>query len=128
LIAPANQGIRINRIGVSFKGISNTQAPFLVELVRQTSAGTMTAYGALGPIKRDSGISSSLQTTGAHSATSTEPTTGDLLASEYVHPQTGVEKFLSLQHDVVVAPGERIGLRVTADSSVDSSWTVDFEE
>jgi len=126
MAAPANQGVRVNRIGVSFKGTSNTQAPVHCEVVRQTSAGTMTTAG-YAPVKRDSGVSSTLQTTGAHTAT-VEPTTTDVMHSEFVHPQTGVQQFMSLQHDIVLAPGERMGIRMVADAAIDTSWTVDFEE
>ncbi len=43
LMAAANHRVKVKELSISFKGVSNTDAPILVEVLRQTTAGTMTA-------------------------------------------------------------------------------------
>lgn len=114
LIAAANHAIEIVEISYSGHGVNNTHQPHLIELVRQTTAGTMTA---LTTVKADDSVADSLDTTAQHTATA-EPTAGDVLRAWTVHPQTGMIYQLHDLAPIVVGAGDRVGLRVTAADSI----------
>ena len=121
LVAAANHAIRLTKLKIGFHGIVNTNEPVLVELVRQTTAGTMTG---LTPVKSDDSIADTLDTTAQHTAT-VEPTEGDILDQFPVHPQTGIVEPIE---DIVIGAADRVGVRVTAPAGVDVDCTVCFEE
>ena len=122
IVAAANHAVRITRWHLSAEGVVNTDDPVLVELLRQTDAGTATA---LTPKKLDDSIADTLDTTGQHTAT-VEPTAGDILRSRYVHPQSGID----VPDDIIVGVGDRVGLRVTNATGVALKFTaeIEFEE
>src|SRR6187200_1914628 len=75
LVAAANHRFVVKEIAVSFAGTSATDPPVLIEVLRQTTAGTMTA---LSPVKANDADEETLQTTAQHTAI-VEPTAGDIL-------------------------------------------------
>lgn len=124
LVAATNHAIKVIEVGCSFHGTSNTAEPILVELIRQTDAGTMTP---LTPVVGDGGIGDTLDTTANHTA-SAEPTGSTSVRAWTVHPQTGL---IWSPHDlagITVAAGARIGLRVTAAASTTADAYISFEE
>jgi len=123
IVAPANQMIAPLAVRVSFDGITATNVPVIVELLRQTTAGTMTART---PRKTRVG-GPTLQFTAQHSATA-EPTAGDVLREWEIHPQSGVELSLDLGADIEVDGGGRLGLRCTAAEAVNVRAAIDVEE
>lgn len=124
IVAPANQIVVVQGVTITFDGTSNTAEPALVEILRQTTAGTMTARNPLK--KKDR--STALGTTGQVNAT-VEPTAGDILASFHIHPQAGIDKPLSLPDgEIEMAGGTRLGIRVTAPANVNCTFTIDGEE
>lgn len=124
LVAAANHGVKVTGWGISFKGTSVTAEPILVELVRQTTAGTMST---LTPVKSNDSNGDTLDTTAQHTATA-EPTTTDVLRSVYVHPQGNFAEHFPFGAEVLVGAGDRVGLRVTAAADVGSIAFLDFEE
>lgn len=122
LVAPTNQGLRVQGFGVFFAGVSVTDAPIVVELLRQTSAGTATARN---PLKRGAS-GTAIQATGQENATA-EPTASDILWSGQVHPQMGLEIPL-VGKEIQMDGGTRLGLRVTAGVSVNVRAHIDYEE
>jgi hypothetical protein len=124
LIAATGQTIQLIEVGVGFHGTNNTHEPVLVQLVRQSTDGSMTA---LTPVKADDGIGNALTTTARHTAT-VEPTATDVIRSWTVHPQTG---FVYQAHDlapIIAASGGRIGLKVTAANNVNVDVYMCFVE
>lgn len=122
LIAPTNQALRVQGFGCFFAGVSVTDAPIVVELLRQTTAGTVTSRT---PLKR--GISgTTIQATGGENATA-EPTASDILWSGQIHPQSGVEVPL-VGREILMDGGTRLGLRVTAAVAVNVRAHIDYEE
>lgn len=113
-VAAANHGIHITEISISFEGVSNTGQPILVELLRQTTAGTMSA---LSPVKNPDDTDETLQVTGQHTAT-VEPTASDVLMTELIHPQTGYTWQAPFAKPKKIGGGDRLGIRVTANASV----------
>lgn len=124
VIAAANHAIEIVEVGISFNGVNNTHEPILVELLRQTDAGTSTA---LTPIKADDSGGDTLDTLARHTATG-EPTSGDILRSWRIHPQTGMVYQLHDRAPIVVGAADRVGLRVTAANACDADTYICFVE
>ncbi len=124
LVAAANHAIQVVECGIGFHGVNNTHEPILVELLRQTDAGTMSA---LTLVKGDDSNGDTLDTTAQHTATA-EPSAGDILRAWTVHPQTGL---VYQAHDlapIVVGAGDRLGLRVTAANNVNADAYLVFVE
>lgn len=116
LQAPTNQGVAWLRASVSFQGVTVSDAPVKVDIVKQTSAGTMQAYTevlACGP-----GASITPQATVTTNASSSdEPTTTDIVDVKYVHPQAGYEYVFTEGQDELTYANARYALRVVAPSS-----------
>lgn len=115
VVAASNHRVIIDEISISFEGTSNTATPIQVRVLRQTTAGTMTA---LTPIKVDDSADETLQVTAQHTATA-EPTASDVFMSELVHPQTGFCWQAPFGHELVCGGADRIGVEVTAAASID---------
>lgn len=94
---------------VSLDGTDSTKTPVLVELLRQTTAGTSSA---LTLVKVDEASVSALAT-GLKTFTA-EPTAGDILASVYLSPAGGIYSYqYPLGDEPVIASSGRLGIRVT---------------
>lgn len=124
IIAPTNQRLLVKEASVSFKGIVSTGTPAKVDILRQTTAGTMTS---LTPVKWNSADDETLQITAQHTSTS-EPTAGDVLWSEEVHPQTGYTWQAPFGMEFVVPGGTRLGLRVTTAETTSAIARMIVEE
>lgn len=118
--APANQRVKLKRFTIGFHGISNTAEPILVNLYRQSTAGTMSSAT---PAPMDEDTTEAIQTTAQHTATS-EPTAGVIVGTWTVHPQTGVD----IPTDIVLKGGGYLGLVVTAAAGVNCDASMEFEE
>lgn len=114
VVAASNHGVMIDEWSVSFAGTSNTATPIKVDICRQSDAGTSSA---LTPVKDPDDTDETLQTTARHTATA-EPTTGDVIMTEYVHPQTGYTWQAPFGRAIKVGGGDRLGIRVTAAADV----------
>jgi hypothetical protein len=115
LVAASNHGVVVDEWSISFEGTSNTATPIQVRVLRQTTAGTMSA---LTLVKDPDDTDETLQTTAQHTATA-EPTAGDVLFIELVHPQTGYTWQAPFGRHVKVGGGDRLGVEVTAGANVD---------
>lgn len=124
LVAAANHRIKLLGFSASFDGASTTAVPVLVELVRQSTAGTSSANT---PTKRDDSIADSLLTTARQQFT-VEPTTGDIMEEYLCHPQQGLVILYPLGVEPICGGGDRIGIRVTAPAVVNCRVTMIFEE
>lgn len=124
VIAATNHAVKVWGLAVSFNGVSNTDEPALVQIVRQTDAGTMSA---LTPTKKDDSVGDTLDSTAQHTA-SAEPTTTDVLWESYCHPQTGLREFFNEKTCPVIGAGDRLGVRLTAPDAVDCTVQLDCEE
>lgn len=123
LLAATNVAVRLMEVGIGFHGTTNTNEPVLVQLNRQSTAGTMTS---LTPLKLGS-RSETLQTTAQHTATA-EPTAGNIVTDWTIHPQTGLV-YQQPKGDEIEIPGAgRLGLAVTAANNVNADAYMKFEE
>lgn len=126
LVAPANQRVAVKQVSVGFDGVVNTNTPVLVQLFRQTTAGTVSGSSATIKPKADD-ISTAVQST-VQDGFTVEPTYGDLLWSMTVHPQTGCIYPLPIPGEIIVKGGGRLGLVCTAPQSVNAIATIEGEE
>lgn len=110
LIAAANVRLRIERVTIGFKGIVATEVPVGCELLRQTSAGTMSAATVE---KQNESDDETLQVTAQHTATS-EPAASTIKRAEPIHPQTSREWVFPPGRDLFVKGGERLGFRLNS--------------
>ena len=123
LVAAANHRVKLKEWGIFFDGVSVTAEPVLVEIVRQSSAGTSSALTA---VKVDDSLPETLQTAGRDKITA-EPTSGDVLDAIQVHPQQGWKEVDS-DYIYIVGGGDRIAIRVTAPAAVNCKASMKFEE
>lgn len=108
VVAAAQQRGDLRAVAIGFDGVSPTAEPFTVEILRQTTAGTMSAAT---PVK-DSAGAETIQFTAQKNATA-EPTAGDVLARYEHHPQAGSFERVFDKREVEIPGGTRLGLRVT---------------
>lgn len=128
IVAPTNQRIKIRRFVASFDGVSGTDNPVRIRILRQSTAGTMSA---LTLVKRNNDQGETIQCTAQHTATA-EPTAGDVLWSQRCHPQGNFAwSFGDNDSDFYVNGGDRVGFALTkgaAPSSCTVILSVDLEE
>lgn len=114
--APTNQVVKLLGWGIYFDGTSGTAEPVVVELIQQSTAGTMSS---LTPVKIDPGRAETIQSTAQHTATA-EPTTTAIVARREVHPQSGYETLFAFGQEHIIPGGGRLGLRCTAPAGVNA--------
>lgn len=124
VVAAANQRLAVTEISLSCKGTVSNAVPIKMEILRQTTAGTMSS---LTPVKRNDSDDETLQVTAQHTATA-EPTAGDVLKTEELHPQTGWTWMTAPGEEILVGGGDRLGIRVTAAVTVDIVARIEGEE
>lgn len=124
IVAASNHRVLVNLVSIAFKGVSNTGVPITVEFRRQTTAGTMSS---LTLVKFDSTDDETLEVTALHTATA-EPTAGDLLFIDAIHPQMGKDYLFTHTESYVVPGGTKFGIIVTAAADVNCVITVGGDE
>jgi hypothetical protein len=118
LVAAANHAILIDEWSISFDGTSNTAQPIRVDVLRQTTAGTMGTSASTIKFDPDS-PEETIQTTRQDTATA-EPTAGDILFTEHIHPQQGYTWQAPAGRQIRVPGGGRLRLRVLAPAGVNA--------
>ena len=114
--------------GVSFDGVTATDAPVLVQFCRQTSDGTTST--AATEVKFDADEPAA-GCTGFHSFGATEPTIGDVLELYEIHPQGGlfVREYPPGREPVLDdAATSRIAIVATAGAAVNAVAWMQWEE
>jgi hypothetical protein len=118
VVAASNHRIHVS-FTVTFEGVSATDAPAQVRILKQTTAGTSSALTLVKDCDTDD---ETLQTTAIHTAT-VEPTASDVKETQFVHPQSG-RTFGPFR----VPGGQRLGVEVTVSANVDCVVAVRGEE
>ncbi len=125
LLAASGVRVALQAVTITFDGTSGSATPVVVQLVRQTGAGTASARN---PVKKDSDVSTSLQVTGQKSF-SAEPTSDDaILATWHVHPQAGMSLSLPMPGEFIIPGAGRVGLKINAPAAVNCLATIEGEE
>jgi hypothetical protein len=110
LVAPANQRLIIKRLSIFGKGTGTNDVPVRFRVLRQTTAGTMSA-GTV--VKNNDSDDETLQATSLINA-SAEPTAGDVVLFGEVHPQSGYVEVFAYGQELVVKGGGRLGVELLA--------------
>lgn len=126
LVAASNHRDKVKEISVSFKGTSGSATPVLVQVLRQSDAGT--GGDALTPKKFNEGDDETLQTTALKDIDGGEPTGTDEVMGEEVHPQGGWTWQAPFGGEIIVKGGTRLGIAVTAAESQTVKARMVFEE
>jgi hypothetical protein len=105
VVAPAQIRVKILGWGVGFDGVLTTGQPVQIRVLRQSTAGTMSA---LTPVNTNS-VAETIQTTAQHTATA-EPTAGNVLWSGAVHPQQGIVIQYPYGAEPIIPGGGRVGI------------------
>jgi hypothetical protein len=125
IVPAANTPCRIVEIGVSFNGITTTDVPVLVQLLRQSTAGTSSSLTLIADQESSgkSAVATALKTF------TVEPTTGNILRDWYVTPVAGLFVIQFPLGREIDALSSRIGLRCNAPTSgVSVNAYISFEE
>lgn len=112
LVAASNHRVTEVYFNIHFEGVTPTDAPIQVRILKQTTAGTMSA---LTLVKDNAGDTETLEVSAQHTATA-EPTAGDVKQILLIHPQGGAREI----GPFVIPGGERLGLDVLAANAVDA--------
>jgi hypothetical protein len=126
---PSTQRLRIKELVLGFDGISSVAVPTLIRLARQTTAGTPSGSSTPTPVLVDPGGPAALQTAvlAGAAAWTAEPTLGDILFNERIHPQGGLTYQYVLGQEDIIAPSGRLALIVVAAASVNLSGHLVWE-
>lgn len=124
IVSGTNQRVKVQGWSVFFDGTNVSAEPIVVELLRQTDAGTMSA---LTLVKLDGGLTTTLRSTGQHTATA-EPTAGNVIERKDIHPQAGYEKIYPLGQEPIIQASGRMGIRCTAPAGVNVVAEMTCEE
>lgn len=127
LAAADNHRLQMGTFSCSFAGTTPNDGRILVELLFQTSAGTMSAATVQ---KRNPSDTETLQAVGQKNATG-EPTSGGIIRQYYIDPEWGYTEINRDISDIQIpggSPVSRLGLRVTAGTSINMVAFMDYEE
>lgn len=114
IAAPANQAVAVLRAKVSFEGVTAGDKPVLIQLLKQTTAGTGGLSTLTPKLLLSPGGAPTIQTTALYGLwATTEPTDGDILDELYVHPQSGYEWVWQRGQDEIAGYNVRIALKAT---------------
>lgn len=125
VIPGTNTPVRVVEIGVSFNGITATDVPVTVDLLRQSTAGSSSALTLVADQEQNTKtvVATALKTFTA------EPTAGNVLRTWYVTPIGGLFVLQFPLGREVDALSSRIALRCNAPTSaVSVSAYISFEE
>lgn len=119
LLAPSDAEARLIEFGVSFDGVTASNAPVDVDLLRQSTAGTSSAATEIE--WRTSGLAARVVATTIFTA---EPTAADILASWQLTPNGGLLVVqYPLGREPVISASERLAVRATTASGVTPNAT-----
>lgn len=117
---------------ISFAGISSTAAPVRTLLQRQSTAGTggaslTTNYG---PNRIDPGSPTSTVTAlkGPAGTWTAEPTAGEVVWAQEIHPQTGLGEYIPLGDEIVIPASGRLAVVVIAAATVNVTAQLHWRE
>ena len=105
IAAPATNRAKVHGFSVAFNGVSATAEPIAVKLVRQSTAGTMTAAS-----KRIlNGVNDAPQATATINS-SVNPSASEIVFETLVHPQGGLHMMFPPELMPVIQASGRFGL------------------
>lgn len=127
IVAPANQRVKVTRLGISFDGGTSTSVPAQVRVLRQTTTGTF-AGATNAPVPLEPELTETIQTNFQVNAT-VEPTAGALLDNFAVPTFDGQYlDYPPYANEIIIQGGGRLGFEVTAPANVNVRVSAEIEE
>lgn len=124
--APANQRLKILKIGLYFKGTSTTDPPALIEWGPAT---VDTPGDALTIRTADPGVTETTQIGGGVKGTATPAISAFTpVVTARRHPQSYYEHFRPDDNPLPIKGGQKHALRVTTAAAVDIEMNIEVEE
>lgn len=127
LVTPTNQRVACTGVDVSMNGVTSSDPPVKFDILTQTTAGTASS---LTPGKVTPADGETIQSTAQQTFTSSEPTTGTVIASAYLSPLTG--GFIPIpKGEILATGGTRLAVRYTSGTitgTVTAAVTMHCEE
>jgi hypothetical protein len=126
LATPSTTRAKVVGFSVSFNSVTTSDAPAVVDLLRQTTAGTGGTSATLAALDPDAPASLS---TGLYDISSAEPTGGNVLWTGYVTPVGGLFVFnFADGEEPVLDVSNRIGIRINSPAAVSAIATLTYAE
>lgn len=126
LVTPATTRAKITGFSVSFNSVTSSDAPAVVDLLRQTTAGTGGTAATMAALDPDAPAALA---SGLYDIDSAEPTAGNVLWSGYVTPVGGLFVYnFADGEEPVLDVSNRVGIRVTSPEAVDVIATITYAE
>jgi hypothetical protein len=126
IATPASTRAKLTSFSVSFNSVTSSDAPAVVDLLRQTTAGTGGSSATLAPLDPDAPAS---QLTGLFNIASAEPSAGNVLWSGYVTPVGGLFVYNFAEgEEPILDVSNRIGIRVNSPAAVSAIATLTYAE
>lgn len=127
LATAATRKLWVKEVQISFKSVTATDVPVLVQLRRQSTVGTMTAIVTANIAPDVEGHPGAI--TAANENATVEPTTGVIVKEWYITPIGGVLVYqLPLGDEVEMAVSSMLGLVVTAPQAETCRAYIKFNE
>lgn len=123
VVAAATKRVQVRAWGISFDGVTASNVPGDIELLRQTSAGTASAFTV---VKFDEAEPAALAS--AQNQFTVEPSAGDILHPVQLTPNGGVFEVDYGDDGPWVAASGRIGIRANFANIVNVSAWLKFKE
>lgn len=123
VVAGATKRVQVRAWGISFDGVTAANVPGDIELLRQTTAGTASAFT---PVKWDEAEPAAIAT--AQNLFTVEPTAGDMLHPIQLTPNGGLFEVDYGDDGPWVAASGRIGIRANFAAIVNVSAWLRFKE
>ncbi len=124
LLAVANHRVALLGYGMGGAGISNTEEPGIVDILRQSDAGTASA---LTLVKLQATLTETLLTTGQDTFT-VEPASGDVLRTHTLHPQAAFDIRDAFSREIIIGTAGRLAIRALFAQAQTLDAYMDFEE
>lgn len=126
IATPATTRAKVVGFSVSFNSVTASDAPAVVDFLRQTTAGTGGTSATLAPLDPDAPAS---QVTGLYDINAAEPTGGNVLWSGYVTPVGGLFVYnFADGEEPILDISNRVGIRINSPSAVSAIATLTYAE
>ena len=124
LLTVANHRVALLGYGMGGAGTSNTEQPGIIDILRQSTAGTASA---LTLVKLQDTLTETLLTTGQEIFT-VEPTPGDILRTHTLHPQAAFDIRDAFSREIIIGTAGRLAIRALYAQAQTLDAYMDFEE
>ncbi len=124
LLTVANHRAALLGYGCGAAGISNTEQPGIIDILRQSDLGTASV---LALVKLQDTITETLLMT-ATSIYTVEPTPADILRTHTLHPQAAFDIRDAFSREIVIGGAGRLAIRALYAQAQTLDAYMDFEE